>query len=385
MRGRIRMDDPIVLLKLDGRQVASNATKLFYFLGVKQVECPEAAAGDIIMLAGLEDVQIGETVASVDAPEALPPITIDEPTMSMVFSVNNSPFCGKEGKFVTSRHLRERLYRESEANLSIRVADTGSPDALKISGRGELHLGILIETMRREGYEFQVSRPEVILKQKGGKVQEPYEHLVLDVPGAFVGVSMQKLGERKGEMKNMEPLSPAVTRIEFSIPSRCLMGFRSEFLTDTRGEGILHQVFAGYGDYKGDIPGRARGALVAFETGVTAAYGMFQLQDRGSFFIEPGVDVYEGMIVGENSRDNDIAVNPCKTKHLTNMRSKSADEALTLEPPRRLSLEQCLEYIQDDELLEVTPKSLRMRKRILDNNERMKVEKWKNKNAQNGS
>ncbi len=383
-RGRIRLDDPLSLLKLDGRRLDSRAAKLFYYQGLKQVECPEASAGDIIALAGLEDVQIGETVACVEAPEALPPITIDEPTMSMVFSVNNSPFCGKEGKFVTSRHIRDRLYKEAEANLSLRVSDTDSPDALKVAGRGELHLGILIETMRREGYEFQVSRPEVIFHEKDGKRQEPYEQLIIDVPNAFVGVCIQKLGERKGEMKNMEPLSPVVTRIEFLIPSRCLMGFRSDFLTDTKGEGILHQVFAGYGEYKGEIPGRSRGVLVAFETGVTAAYGMYQLQDRGSFFVEPGLEVYEGMIVGEHSRDNDIAVNPCKTKHLTNMRSKAADEALTLEPPHVLSLEQCLEYIQDDELLEVTPKSLRMRKRILDNNERMKVEKWKNKTASGG-
>jgi len=384
-RGNIKLGDSITLMKLDGRQVVSNATKLYYYEGLKQVECPEAGAGDIIALAGLEDVQIGETVACAAAPEALPPITIDEPTMSMVFSVNNSPFCGKEGKYVTSRHLRDRLYKEAEANLSLRVVDSETPDALKVSGRGELHLGILIETMRREGYEFQVSRPEVILKVIDGKKQEPYEQLVIDVPTEFVGVCIQKLGERKGEMKNMVPLSSVVTRIEFLIPSRCLMGFRSDFLTDTKGEGILHQVFAGYGEYKGEIPGRSRGVLVAFEAGVTAAYGMFHLSDRGCFFIEPGLEVYEGMIVGENSRENDIAINPCKTKHMSNMRSKSADEALTLEPPHRMSLEQCLEYIQDDELLEVTPKNLRMRKRILDNDERMKVEKWKNKKAQSNS
>jgi GTP-binding protein len=374
-RGKIKLGDPITLIKLDGRQVNSNATKLFAYQGIKQVECQEALAGDIILLAGLEDVQIGETVASTAAPEALPPITIDEPTMSMVFSVNNSPFAGKDGKFITSRHLRERLYKEAEANLTLKIEDTDSPDAIKVSGRGELHLGILIETMRREGYEFQVSRPQVILKKVNGKLQEPYENLVIDIPTGCVGVVMEKLGGRKAEMKNMSPLSEVTTRIEFYIPSRCLMGFRTEFLTDTKGEGILHHVFAGYGEYKGEIAGRSRGVLVAFEPGITAAYGLFQLQDRGRFFLGPRTDVYEGMIVGENTRENDIAVNPCKTKHLTNMRSKAADEALTLEPPTIFSLEQCLEYIQDDELLEVTPQSLRMRKRILNNNERMKSEK----------
>jgi len=384
-RGRIKLNDPITLIKLDGRQVQSKATKLFHYQGLKQVECEEALAGDIILLAGLEDVQIGETVASTERPEALPPITIDEPTMSMVFSVNNSPFCGKEGKYVTSRHLRDRLYKEAEANLTLKIKDTDSPDAISVSGRGELHLGILIETMRREGYEFQVSRPQVILKEVGGKLEEPYEHLIVDVPNGSVGVVMEKLGGRKGEMRNMAPLSDTVTRIEFHIPSRCLMGFRTEFLTDTKGEGILHHVFAGYGEYKGEIGGRSRGVLVAFETGVTAAYGLFQLQDRGRFFLGPRVDVYEGMIVGEHGKENDIAVNPCKTKHLTNMRSKSADEALTLEPPIRFSLEQCLEYIQDDELLEVTPQSLRMRKRILNNNERMKAEKMSAKAAAAGS
>ena len=374
-RGSIKLNDPITLIKLDGRKVNSNATKLFTYNGIKQVECPEAVAGDIILLAGLEDVQIGETVASVSAPEALPAIAIDEPTMSMVFSVNNSPFAGKEGKFVTSRHLRDRVYKEAEANPTLKISDTDSPDAYKVAGRGELHLGILIETMRREGYEFQVSRPQVIFKLVDGKLEEPYENLIVDVPNNCVGIAMEKLGARKGEMKNMTPLSEVTTRIEFLIPSRCLLGFRTEFMTDTKGEGVLHHVFAGYGEYKGDIGGRSRGVLVAFEAGVTAAYGMFQLADRGKFFINPRLEVYEGMIVGEHTRENDIAVNPCKTKHLSNMRSKSSDEALTMEPPTIFSLEQCLEYIQDDELLEVTPQNLRMRKKILNNNERMKAEK----------
>jgi GTP-binding protein len=374
-RGKIKLNDPITLMKLDGRQVTSNATKLFTYQGIKQVECPEAAAGDIILLAGLEDVQIGETVASGDNPEALTPITIDEPTMSMVFSVNNSPFAGRDGKYVTSRHLRDRLYKEAEANPTLKISDTESPDAYQVAGRGELHLGILIETMRREGYEFQVSRPHVIFKKVGDQIQEPYENLIIDIPNNSVGVAMEKLGSRKGEMKNMTPLSEVTTRIEFLIPSRCLLGFRTEFLTDTRGEGILHHVFAGYGEYKGDIAGRGRGVLVAFEAGITAAYGMFQLADRGRFFIIPRTEVYEGMIVGEHTRENDIAVNPCKTKHLSNMRSKSSDEALTLEPPTLFSLEQCLEYIEEDELLEVTPQNLRMRKRILNNDLRMKAEK----------
>ncbi len=373
-RGKIKLNDPITLIKLDGRKVNSNATKLFTYNGIKQVECPEAMAGDIILLAGLEDVQIGETVASV-APEALPSIAIDEPTMSMVFSVNNSPFAGKEGKFVTSRHLRDRLYKEAEANPTLKISDTESPDAYKVAGRGELHLGILIETMRREGFEFQVSRPQVIFKMVDGKLQEPYENLIVDVPNNCVGIAMEKLGARKGEMKNMTPLSEVTTRIEFLIPSRCLLGFRTEFMTDTKGEGVLHHVFAGYGEFKGDIGGRSRGVLVAFEAGVTAAYGMFQLADRGKFFINPRMEVYEGMIVGEHTRENDIAVNPCKTKHLSNMRSKASDEALTMEPPTIFSLEQCLEYIQDDELLEVTPQNLRMRKKILNNEQRMKSEK----------
>ena len=374
-RGKIKLNDPITLIKLDGRKVNSNATKLFTYQGIKQVECPEAMAGDIILLAGLEDVQIGETVASTLDPVALPSIAIDEPTMSMVFSVNNSPFAGKEGKFVTSRHLRDRLYKEAEANPTLKISDTDSPDAYKVAGRGELHLGILIETMRREGFEFQVSRPQVIFKMVDGKLQEPYENLIVDVPNNCVGIAMEKLGARKGEMKNMVPLSEVTTRIEFLIPARCLLGFRTEFMTDTKGEGVLHHVFAGYGEFKGDIGGRSRGVLVAFEAGVTAAYGMFQLADRGKFFINPRLDVYEGMIVGEHTRENDIAVNPCKTKHLSNMRSKSSDEALTMEPPTIFSLEQCLEYIQDDELLEVTPQNLRMRKKILNNNERMKSEK----------
>jgi GTP-binding protein len=374
-RGKIKLNDPITLIKLDGRKVNSNATKLFTYNGIKQVECPEAMAGDIILLAGLEDVQIGETVASVLSPEALPSIAIDEPTMSMVFSVNNSPFAGKEGKFVTSRHLRDRVYKEAEANPTLKISDTESPDAYKVAGRGELHLGILIETMRREGYEFQVSRPQVIFKMVDGKLQEPYENLIVDVPNNCVGIAMEKLGARKGEMKNMTPLSEVTTRIEFLIPARCLLGFRTEFMTDTKGEGVLHHVFAGYGEFKGDIGGRSRGVLVAFEAGVTAAYGMFQLADRGKFFINPRLEVYEGMIVGEHTRENDIAVNPCKTKHLSNMRSKSSDEALTMEPPTIFSLEQCLEYIQDDELLEVTPLNLRMRKKILNNEQRMKSEK----------
>jgi GTP-binding protein len=374
-RGKIKMGDPITLIKLDGRHVASNATKLFNYQGIKQAECPEASAGDIILMAGLEDVQIGETIAAGTNPEALPAITIDEPTMSMIFSINNSPFAGKEGKFITSRHLRDRVYKEAEANPTLKISDTESPDAFKVAGRGELHLGILIETMRREGYEFQVSRPQVIFKKINDQIQEPYENLIIDIPNNSVGVAMEKLGSRKGEMKNMTPLSEVTTRIEFLIPSRCLLGFRTEFLTDTKGEGIMHHVFAGYGEYKGEIGGRNRGVLVAFENGITAAYGMFQLSDRGRFFIIPRTEVYEGMIVGEHTRENDIAVNPCKTKHLSNMRSKSSDEALTLEPPTIFSLEQCLEYIQDDELLEVTPQNLRMRKRILNNDQRMKSEK----------
>jgi GTP-binding protein len=378
-RGRIKINDPVVLLKLDGRKIQSNATKVFSYQGIKQIECTEAGAGDIILLAGLEDVQIGETIASAALPEILPPITIEEPTMSMIFSVNNSPFCGKEGKFVTTRHLRDRLYREAEANLSIKVLDTESPDALKVSGRGELHLGILIETMRREGFEFQVSRPQVIFKESDQHRQEPYEQLIVDVPVNSVGVVIEKLGLRRAELKNMYPLSEVITRLEFLISSRCLLGFRTEFLTDTKGEGILHHIFVGYMDIKGEPPIRNRGVLVAFESGITTAYGIYQLQDRGTFFVTPRIEIYEGMIVGEHTRENDIAVNVCKTKHLTNMRSKAADEALTLEPARILSLEQCLEYIQDDELLEVTPKNLRMRKRVLNTQDRIKFEKMNSK------
>ena len=371
-RGKIKSGQQAVVCHRDGTTTQVKIAKLYVFEGLKRVECEEAGMGDIVAISGIEKLNIGETICDVDKVEPLPFVAIDEPTLSMMFIVNNSPFAGKEGKFVTSRHIRARLFKEVETNVSMRVEETDSPDSFKVFGRGELHLSILIETMRREGYEFQVSRPKVIYKEINGVKCEPIEDLVIDVPDDYVGAVMSKVGARKGELKKMDPDGRGGTRLEFSIPSRCLIGYRSEMLTDTRGYGVMTHVLNGYEPYKGDIPERNRGSVVAFEDGVSTTYGLFNAQERSTLFIGPGVKVYEGMIVGENSREEDLPVNVCKEKHLSNCRSSGADEALKLITPTQMSLEQCLEFIKDDELVEVTPKSIRLRKVILDKAERMR-------------
>ena len=372
--GTIHVNDEVVVLNMHNTETQKKVriTKLYEFDGLQRVEVKEASVGSIVALSGIEDIMIGDTICSPLKPEALPFVKISEPTISMTFSVNDSPFAGTEGKFVTSRHLRDRLYKELNTDVSLRVEDTDSMDALKVSGRGELHLSILIETLRREGYEFQVSKPEVLFQEIDGKKCEPMEAVTIDVPEEFVGSVIEKLGGRKGEMTNMYPAKGGYTRLEFSIPARGLIGYRSEFMTDTKGNGILNSVFDGYEPYKGEIPTRSQGSLVAFESGEAITYGLYNAQERGDLFIGAGVKVYEGMIVGRNARADDMDINVCKKKQLTNTRSSGSDEALRLTPPIQMSLEQCMEFIGDDELLEVTPVSLRMRKRILDCNQRRK-------------
>jgi GTP-binding protein len=375
-RGTIRLDAPMKVVHRDGTVDDARVTKIYVFEGLKRVEVREASAGDIIAIAGMEDVDIGETIADATDPAPLPFVSIDEPTLSMNFVVNNSPLAGQEGKYVTTRHLGERLAREIRSNVSLRVELTDSPDIFRVSGRGELHLAILIETMRREGYEFQVSRPEVIFKRIDDVLCEPMEHVIIDVPDEHVGVVIENLGQRKGEMRNMIPVQ-GNTRLEFVVPARGLLGFRSEFMTQTKGTGILHHNFHGYEPYKGDLMHRTRGALVVLEDGLAVPYAMWKLGERSIFFVEPGVRVYRGMIVGENSREYDMVVNICKTKHLTNMRASGSDEAVRLEPPHVLTLEQAIEWIGDDEYVEVTPLSIRLRKRYLDHNERNRMSKKK--------
>jgi GTP-binding protein len=366
-RGKISKSQNVVAVRHQDRSLSPfKITGLFSYLGLKREEVQEVQAGDITVLAGLEDIRIGDTVADPEHPEALPGLSVDEPTISMVFSVNDSPFAGREGQYVTSRHLRDRLYREALTNLSLRVEDTEATEALQVSGRGEMHLSILIETLRREGYEFQVSKPEPILRREGEKVLEPFEDLTLDVNKENSGDCMERLGSRKAELVSMHTGPDGRTRLSFLIPSRCLVGFRNEFLTITRGEGLMYHMTAGYHPFKGGDMGRQRGVLISGNLGPTSAYALFHLSDRGEFFIPAGEEVYPGMIVGEHTRDIDLPVNVCKGKRASNVRSKASDEALTIAPPRRLSLEQMLEYMNDDELLEVTPKSLRMRKKILD-------------------
>ena len=372
-RGKIFDGQQVMVCHRDNKFTTAKVSRLYAFDGLKRKECDSGAMGDIVAVNGISDMNIGETLCSIDCVEPLPFVNIDEPTISMVFSVNNSPFAGREGKYVTSRHLRARLFKEVETNVSMRVEETDSPDSFKVYGRGELHLSILIENMRREGYEFQVSRPRVIFKEKDGVRCEPMEYLVVEVPEAYVGSVMNKLGARKGELLNMYPDNQGSTRLEFRIPSRCLIGYRSEMLTDTKGFGVMSSVFDGYEPYKGDVQERSRGSLVCFEDGVTTAYGLFNAQERCRLFVGVGVPVYAGMVVGENSREDDITVNVCKTKHLTNNRASGSDEALKLTPPTVLSLEQCLEFIADDELVEITPSSIRLRKAILDHSERMRI------------
>ncbi len=376
-RGTLRYGQTVTVCKKDGKQVNVKIGKIYTFEGLKRQEQEQVAAGDIVCIAGLGDIGIGETLCDPACVEPLPVIEVDEPTISMNFLVNNSPFAGREGEYVTSRHLRDRLMKELETNVSLRVEETDSADCFKVSGRGELHLSILIETMRRQGYEFQVSRPQVILKEKDGKVLEPVEALTIDVPEEYTGAVIEKLGTRKAEMQNMYPGEGGMMRLEFSIPSRGLIGYRNEFLTDTKGNGIMNSLLDGYQEYKGEIASRTRGSMIAWETGESITYGLFNAQTRGRLFIGPGVKVYEGMIVGENAKAEDLTVNVCKKKHLTNTRAAGSDDNLKLTPPVNMSLEQCLEFIADDELVEVTPKSIRLRKKLLTKAERDKNAKYK--------
>ena len=371
-RGKIKRGDSVVLCKQDGETQNVKISRLYQFEGLKRVEVDSAMMGDIVCVSGILDLNIGETVCAPDCIEPLPFVKIDEPTISMNFIVNDSPFAGREGKFVTSRNVRDRLFKEVETNVSMRVEETDSTDTFKVSGRGELHLSILIETMRRQGYEFQVSRPEVIYKTIDGQLCEPMELLIVEVPEQYVGAVIEKLGSRKGELENMGSRDGGATHLEFKIPSRGLIGYRSEFMTDTNGNGIMNQLFAGYEPYKGDIQTRERGSIVVHETGTSTGYGLFNTQDRGRLFIGPGLEVYEGMIVGECSRNEDVVCNVCKKKQMTNTRASGSDDALRLVPPTTLSLEQSMEFIKDDELLEVTPQSLRLRKRVLSKELRMK-------------
>ena len=363
-RGKIKTGMSLVVCK-DGKNVHGKAVKLFTYDGLVKKVVDEAGAGDVVAISGIADINIGDTLCDVNNPEPLPFAKIDEPVLSMTFSVNDSPFAGKDGKFVTSRHLRERLFRELDSNISMRVSETDSTESFVVSGRGELHLSVLIENMRREGYEFQVSNPVVIYKEIDGQLCEPIERLTVDVPDEFTGVIMDGVIARRGEMVNMEPTAQSYTRLEFLIPSRGLIGYRMEMLTATKGTGIVNSILETYEPYKGDIQPRNRGTLIAWENGTTITYGLFNAQERGTLFIGAGVDVYEGMIVGENSRQEDIVVNVCKKKHATNTRASGSDDALRLVPPKQMSLEQCLDFIANDELLEVTPNHLRMRKRIL--------------------
>jgi GTP-binding protein len=385
-RGAVRVGDTVALLPVEVQQAdnavapparsveRSRVTKLYLFEGLDRVEVETAHAGEIVALAGLEGVEIGLTITDVDHPDRLEGIAVEEPTISVDFLVNNSPFAGKDGKFVTSRQVRERLYRELERNVALRVEDTDSTDSWTVSGRGELHLSILMETMRREGYEFQVSRPRVITRVGAdGERLEPYEELMIDVPESFLGNVIEKLGSRRAEMLEMKNPGQGLVRLRYRIPARGLFGYRSEFLTDTRGTGLIHHRFLEYGPWAGPLAGRTRGTLVSMEAGTIVAFALANLQERSTLFVSPGDTVYEGMIVGENSRPGDMDVNPTKEKKLTNMRSKSSDENVQLEPPRELTLEGALEYIEDDELIEVTPGAIRLRKRFLSANDRKKL------------
>lgn len=371
-RGTVSTGEAVVECISENETKNVKIGKIYKFEGLKRVEADSASAGEIISVSGVPGLNIGETLCSPEKVEPLPFVKIDEPTVAMNFMVNNSPFAGREGKFVTSRNIRDRLFKEVETNVSMRVEETDSADTFKVSGRGELHLSILIETMRREGYEFQVSKPQVIMKEIDGVICEPMEILSVEVPESYVGTVIEKIGARKADMTNMSPKDGGMTLLEFRVPSRGIIGYRSEFLTDTNGKGVINQLFDGYEPYKGEIVQRHHGSLVAHETGVSTGYGLFAAQDRGKLFIGPGVEVYEGMVVGSTPKAEDITVNVCKKKHVTNMRASGSDEALKLTPHTNLSLEQSIEFIDDDELLEVTPKSLRIRKRILDKTLRLR-------------
>ena len=377
-RGTIKVNTPYVLCRQDGTQENVKFSKIYQFEGLKRGDCDDAEFGDIVCVAGIADLNIGETACDPNCIEPLPFVKIDEPTISMNFMVNDSPFAGKEGKYVTSRNLRDRLFKEVETNVSMRVEETDSMDTFKVSGRGELHLSILIETMRRQGYEFQVSPPEVIYKKgDNGELLEPIELLMIEVPEEYVGSVMERLGTRKAEIKNMGTRDGGVSHLEFLIPARGLLGYRSQFLTDTNGNGIMNHVFDSYQPYKGDIEQRSTGSIIAHETGEATGYGLFNTQSRGRLFIGAGTPVYEGMIVGENPKNEDIVCNVCKKKQMTNTRAAGSDDALRLVPPTRLSLEQSLEFIKNDELVEITPHNIRLRKRILNKEERMKAESRK--------
>ena len=371
-RGTVQHGQQVALCKTDGTVENVKVSRLYQFEGLRRVEVPEASLGDLVAVSGITDLNIGETACDPECIEPLPFVKIDEPTISMNFMVNNSPFAGKEGKFVTSRNIRDRLFKEVETNVSMRVEETETTDCFKVSGRGELHLSILIETMRRQGYEFQVSRPKVILKEENGKKLEPMELLIVEVPEQYVGPVMEKIGSRKGELENMGTRDGGSTHLEFKIPARGLIGYRSEFMTDTNGNGIMNQLFAGYEPYKGEIQTRERGSIIVHEAGETTGYGLFNTQERGRLFVGPGVPVYEGMVVGECAKNEDIVCNVCKKKQMTNTRAAGSDDALRLVPPTTMSLEQCMEFIKDDELLEVTPSTLRLRKTILAKDLRMK-------------
>src|SRR5947209_437484 len=368
--GTLHNGEEVSIAKLDGSFQKVKITKLFSFSGLKRVDIEVTELGDIVAIAGVEGIGIGETITEVERPAPLPPIVIDEPTIAMQFTVNTSPFSGREGNYVTSRNLRERLDKELLTNVSLRVEETGSTDSFKVMGRGELQLSIFIEMMRRESYELMVGKPEIVTKRVDGKLMEPVEHLTVDVPEAFVGVVMEQLGGRKGEVVNMHNHGYGRVRIEFRVPSRGLIGLRSQLLTDTRGTIVMNSLFDGYMEWQGEIPHRPTGALVADRGGVSTAYALWNLQERGELFVGPGIDVYEGMIIGENAKDTDLDVNVVREKKLTNMRASTADEAIRLVPFRQLNLEQAIEFIADDEFVEVTPKSLRLRKRALQANKR---------------
>ena len=376
-RGTVKVGMSVAICKSEDKIVNGKIAKLFTYMGLKKVEVEEVSAGDIIALSGVNDINIGDTICDINNPEKIPFVDIDEPTVSMTFSVNDGPFAGKEGKFITSRHIRDRLFKELERNVSLRVKETDRAESFEVSGRGELHLSVLIETMRREGFELLVSRPKVIFKEIDGQKCEPMEILVVNVPDDCIGNVIEKIGRRKGEMVNMEPSEEGRTKIEFRIPARGLIGYRTEFMTDTKGNGTMNSMFDSYEPYKGEISASNRGTLIAFEAGTSVTYGLYNAQERGELFIGPGTEVYEGMIVGLNSRAEDIAINVCKEKHLTNTRASGSDDALRLVPPIQFSLEKAIEFIQDDELVEVTPLNIRLRKKILDTKTRERMSRSK--------